>query len=185
MPIKAPKIRVNAPAGKNPYGRGFYQLEEEELYLAVEYPNERPRFFSYLESNSLSFHFDRRGRLIFIELLLPRRRWKVKNELILPEKAQKADMRFLDFRNQFVEPSIFCDRTRENLMFRFGPGPAAHNYYLAENLIAQVSPSGRLVTLWVSDIVDDIAGREIFTWRKRVHGEPLIWPPHLAHSIQM
>ena len=185
MPIKAPKIRINAPAGIIPYGRGFYQLEEEELYLAVEYPNERPRFFSYLESDILSFHLDRRGRLIFIELALPRRRWKVKNDLVFPEKSKKADIRFLDFRSQFIPPAIFCDHMRKNLMFRFGRGPAAYNYYLARNLIAQVSSSHRLVALWVSDIVDDIAGREIFAWRKQVHGEPIVWPPHLAGTARM
>jgi len=185
MPIKAPKIRINTPADIIPYGRGFYQLEEEELYLAVEYPKERPRFFSYLESDSLSFHFDRHGRLIFIELPLPRRRWNVKDDLVFPERAKKADIRFLDFRTQFVSPAIFCDRTRENLMFRFGRGPAVYNYYLARNLIAQVSASNRLVALWVSDIVDDLAGREISAWRKQVHGEPIVLPPHLIQPARM
>jgi len=185
MPIKAPRIRINAPVGVVPYGRGFYQLEEEELYLAVEYPNERPRFFSYLESDSLSFHFDRRGRLIFIELLLPRRRWKEKNDLIVPQKAERADVRFLDFRSSFSRPAIYCDKRRQTLMFRFDRGPAVKNLYLAENLIAGVTDSNRMAMLWVSDIVDDLAGREIYAWRKKVHGEPIVWPPHLAKTARM
>jgi len=179
MPIKAPKIRVNAPTGNIPYGRGFYQLEEEELYLAVEYPDERPRFFSYIESKTLSFHLDRYGRLIFIELALPRRRWKIKENLVIPERAESADLRFLDFRRNVKSPAIYCDETHENLMFRFGRGPAVSNYYLAQNLIAQLDNSGFLAALWISDIVDDLAGREIFTWRKQVHGEPIVLPPHM------
>ncbi|PKK84690.1 MAG: hypothetical protein CVT49_02380 [candidate division Zixibacteria bacterium HGW-Zixibacteria-1] len=185
MPVKAPKIHVSAPTGVIPSGRGFYQLEEEELYLAVEYPGERPSFFSYLESDTLSFHLDREGRLIFIELLLPRRRWLVKENLIIPERAESADLRFLDFRSPFERPVVFCDRTRQNLMIRFSRGPAVNNYFLAQNLIAQLNTSYRLVALWVSDIVDDVAGREIYSWRKEVHGEPVAWPPHLARSIKM
>ncbi|MEW5925805.1 MAG: hypothetical protein AB1746_17630 [Candidatus Zixiibacteriota bacterium] len=185
MPVKAPKIRVSAPTGVIPSGRGFYQLEEEELYLAVEYPDERPRFFSFLEAKDLSFHLDQEGRLIFIELFLPRRRWQAKQDLVIPERAEPADLRFLDFRETIDNPVVLCDRKRQNLMIRFSRGPAANNYFLAQNLIVQLNTSYRIVALWVSDIIDDFAGRELYSWRKEVHGQPIAWPPHLARSARM
>ena len=106
MPLKALSLKINAPTEKLPLGRGFYQLEEEILFLPVEYPNEKIRFFSYLESDTISLHIDRNGRLIFIELSLPRRRWEFRENLVLPEKSKSADIRFLDFRQRFVDPKV-------------------------------------------------------------------------------
>jgi len=174
MPLKALTLKISAPAGIIPRGRGFYQLEEEELYVPVEYPQSRARFFSYLDSESVSFHLDRDGRLIFVEIYLPRRRWKYRENLVVPEKGLAADIRFLDFRQSFEKPSIICDRTRENLMLRFGRGPAVQNYFLAHNLIRQVNSESRLVALWISDITDDIAGKELAAWRKAIHGSSVL-----------
>jgi hypothetical protein len=177
MPLKALKVKVNTPADVVPYGRGFYQLEEESLYLPVEYPQVMARFFSYLESPAVSLSLDREGRLIFIEVNLPRRRWRIKNNLIWPETADPADIRFLDFRESFISPAVYCDRRRQNLLIIFGRNHSVSNYYLAENIITQVDSRARLMTIWISDIEDDLAGREIADWRRRIRG---IYPspPH-------
>ncbi len=166
-------LRINTPAEVLPSGRGFYQLEEEELYFPIEYPNQRVRFFSFLDSETVSLHLDKSGQLIFVELTLPRRRWKYKEHLIAPEKAKPADIRFLDFRKSMTAPEIFCDKTRETLMFRFLKSPSVNNFRLAENLIVQVNEKNNLVALWLSNIVDDIAGREISAWRRTLRGEKL------------
>lgn len=185
MPVKALQVRVSTPTAPVAHGRGFYQLEEEELYIPVEYPLERTRFFSFLESRAVTLLLDRQGRLIFIEISIPRRRWKVKEELVVPELASAADTRFLNFRESFVEPSIFCDRVRQNVMIRFTEGKSAYNYYLANNVIVQVSSHNTLVAIWISDIVDDFAGQELATWRKAARGERAARPLHAARLQRM
>ncbi|MBN2226362.1 MAG: hypothetical protein JW763_03260 [candidate division Zixibacteria bacterium] len=172
MPVTAIKLNIKIPTASVPPGRGFYQLEEETLYLPVEYPGEQCRFFSYLESDPVSFQLDRDGRLIFIEITLPRRRWRIKPNLVPPETAESADIRFLDFRDRFTEPAVLCNEKKDFLLVRFSRGAATHNYYLAQNLIAQVTENHQLTALWVFDIVDDLAGREIAAWRKLIHGKP-------------
>jgi hypothetical protein len=172
MPLKALSLKINAPTDKLPIGRGFYQLEEETLFLPVEYPSEKIRFFSYLESDTVTLHIDRNGRLMFIELSLPRRRWEYKENLVIPEKYKPADIRFLDFRKRFTKPKVFCNKTREQLMIRFGPGPAVHNYGLTDNMIAQVDDKNQLETIWVDGITDDFAGKAISSWRKTIHDRP-------------
>ena len=37
------------------------------------------------------------------------------------------------------------------------------------NVIIQVSENDQLVALWIFDIIDDIAGQEIASWRKALH----------------
>ena len=172
MPIITPEIQIRTPAGKmekTPSGRGFYQLEEESLYLPVEYPGAQKRFYSYLDSKTVSFHLDRAGRLIFIEVDIPRRRWDIKENFIPPEIAKPAEVRFLDFRKMLVEPKVFCDNNRDNLLILFDNQPAEQNIYLAENLIAQMTSSGFLTAIWAFDFTDDMAGREIASWRRSIH----------------
>jgi hypothetical protein len=172
MSLEALTLKIKAPSEQIPFGRGFYQLEEEILYLPLEYTGERYRFHSCLESKSVILHIDRRGRLLFIELNLPRRRWQYRKNLIMPERAETADIRFADFRCQFTEPTVLCDKIRETVMIRFSRGPARNNYYLAENLIAQIDKDNHLVAIWAYQIEDDLAGREIAAWRKAVYGKP-------------
>jgi len=166
MPITTPELQIRTPAGKIPFGRGFYQLEEESLYLPIEYVNLQKRFYSYLDSETVSLHIDRAGRLIFIEVNIPRRRWRVKEHFIPPEIAGPAEARFLDFRKTMAEPKVFCDNNRTNLLILFDNQPAKQNIYLAENLIAQISSLNHLTAIWASDISDDLAGREIALWRR-------------------
>ena len=169
MTTRLPKLHITTPAATQPRGRGFYQLEEEELYLPVEYPGERGHFYSYIESNSVCLQFDHNGRLIFIEITIPRRRWEVKENLVPPESAEWADIRFLDFRDTIPDPVINCDRERQTVLLRFSQDSSTDNYYLAENIIAQISAGNNLIAVWAFDIRNDLAGREIAGWRKRIH----------------
>lgn len=173
MPITAPEIQIRTPAGEKgriPSGRGFYQLEEESLYLPVEYRDNQKRFYSWLDSETVSLHLDRAGRLLFIEVDIPRRRWNIKEDFVPPEIAQPAEIRFLDFRKTLAKPKVFCDSNRENLLILFDNKPADQNIYLADNLIAQVSSSGFLTAIWASNFCDDRAGLEIASWRRSIHG---------------
>jgi hypothetical protein len=185
MPLKALNIRISTPTGKIPCGRGFYQVEEEELHVPIEYPPLRLRFFSFLDSDTVSLHLDREGRLIFIEIPLPVRRWKVRSNLVPPEQAEPADIRFLDFRTEIGRPSILCDPARENVMIRFSRSASANNYYLAENVIAQSADDGKLNAIWISDIVGDFAGRGLAAWRRIIRDLPAVALDRAAASPQM
>jgi len=172
MAITTPEIHTRTPSENMeiiPSGRGFYQLEEEVLYIPVEYPNNQKRFYSYLDSETISLQLDRAGRLIFIEVNIPRRRWSIKESFVSPESANSVEARFQDFRASLVDPKVFCDKNKNELLILFDNQPAKENIFLAENLIAQITSSGLLTTIWVSDIVDDMAGREIASWRHSIH----------------
>lgn len=189
MPIKAPKIRIASPAGSVPFGRGFYQLEEEILYLPVEYQAERSKFFSFIESDTVSMQFNRDGRLIFIELTLPRRHWIIRHEVCFPRVAGEGDIRWLDFRERMSNPIISCDRFQQNVHIEFSSVIPASAFYLAKNLIAQISADDFLVGIWATDFVEDLAGREFATWRKRRFapgiGSLLRWPYSPSNVILM
>lgn len=160
------KVIVNTPDANIPRARGFYQMEEDALYFPLESGQERTRYFSFLDSDDVSLQLDNEGRLIFVEVSLPRRRWKIEHNLVAPEDAQKADIRFLDFRHRFTNPELYCNPNRDALVIRFGPQPASDSYLMADNLIAQLDQSNCLVALWLSDFYDDRAGKKISSWRK-------------------
>jgi len=168
MAIKSPGLRISAPADGIPYGRGFYQLEEDALYLPVEYPDGRHRFHSYIDSESVSLHIDRDGRLIFVEVMLPRRQWKAKKDFVPPEDIAEADIRFSDFRQELKSPHVFCNPAKNRLFISFSRQPSVNSLYLATNLIAQVTADNHLAGLWAFDIIDDMAGRRIASWRRSI-----------------
>ena len=61
-------LKIETPAGPIPSGRGFYQLDEEILFVQIGLFLNSRKFFSYLETDNLLLDIDRNGRLIFIEL---------------------------------------------------------------------------------------------------------------------
>jgi len=170
MSVTTINVNVTTPSVTIPRGRGFYQLEEESLYLPIIHsPGKKSRFFSYLESDYVSLQFDRDGRLIFIEITLPRRRWKERTDFEIPQNGRTADIRFLDFRNSLPDSKIYCDKTSQSLMLEFMPSTDGPMYYLAENIIARLDNQNHLTAIYAIDIIDDIAGQEIAAWRKSIH----------------
>lgn len=166
MAVETPRLRISSPAEPIVPGRGFYQLEEDVLYVQIGLFADTRRFFSYLESDYIRLDCDRAGRLIFIEVRVPRRNWPIDENLGSPEVAEMADVRWLDFRSPMDAPVLSTPPDRNGLLIRFSPQTATRNYYLADTVVVQVDDANGLVALWIGDIRDDLAGREIGAYRK-------------------
>ncbi len=172
MALKALKLRISAPSEPILPGRGFYQLEEDSLYVQIGPFSKARRFFSYLESENSRFDLDREGRLIFIEVAVARRHWKIDTDMKLPTVVEPADIRWLDFREKVKNPALLTTAERTCIQLRFSNETPLRNYYLAETVIAQVNSDDMLAALWATDIVDDLAGQQIKAFRKKLRGEP-------------
>ncbi len=166
MSDKLPRLRISTPTGPIPSGRGFYQLEEETLYVQIGVFSDSRPYFSYLASTHVRFEIDRHGRLIFIEYSIPRRRWNVDPNLTAPAIIEAADIRWLQFREQITEPDVKTNTTRTNLALCFDDSRPLYNYYLGDAVLVQVNERDRLAAIWILDIVDDLAGQQIGAFRK-------------------
>jgi hypothetical protein len=165
--LKTATLRISTPTEPIAPGRGFYQLEEDALYVQIGLFDPLYRFFSYIESELVHLELDRQARLIFIEVTQPRRHWEVSDNLQFPQVAEMADLRWLDFRTTIQEPQLATDHTRTLLYVQFSPPTTTRNFYLTPNVIAQVDSTDHLVSIWINNIKDDLAGREIASFRKR------------------
>ncbi len=172
MIARAPKLQVSTPIEPTRPGRGFYQLEEEALYVQVGPFTGRRRFFSYLESEHVRFDIDRHGRLIFIEIDLPRRRWRVDTTVTRPRVVRAADIRWLDFRKSIGDPQVLTNMLQTELMLIFSDAPFTHNFYLADSVIAMVADENQLAAIWVGDITDDLAGLGLASFRRDMRHTP-------------
>ncbi len=174
MTVRRLKVTTRTPDAGIPRARGFYQLEEDTLYFPVETGGSRSRYFSFLDSEFVSLQLDRDGRLIFVEITLPRRRWQVEPNLVHPERSVPADIRFLDFRENFGEPEILCDIDFQTVYIKFNSRPARLTYRLADNILVQVDTHDHVTALWLTGIADDRAGKNISAWRKalRINSVP-------------
>jgi hypothetical protein len=166
MIARVPKLQISTPIEPTLPGRGFYQLEEEALYVQVGPFTGSRRFFSYLESEHVRFDIDRHGRLIFIEIDLPRRRWHVEPDVTRPGVVQPADIRWLDFRKSIGDPEVLTNKSRTEVMLLFSVAPFTHNFHLADSVIAMVAGQNQLAAIWVGDITDDLAGLGLASFRR-------------------
>ena len=168
-----PKLRVEAPAEELLPGRGFYQLEEEALYVQIAPFTKGHRFFSYLESPHVRLELDKAGRLLFIEVDLARRHWIVDEALVPPIAAVPATVRWLDFRDEIIAPEVRCDPRRLTMQLRFSTNQPTISYHIADNVMLQADTEQTLTAIWVTDIIDDLAGREIAAFRRAIRTDRL------------
>ena len=161
------KLRISPPTGDLLPGRGFYQLEEDSLYVQIAPFSNSYRFFSYLESEHVRFDLDREGRLLFIEVNCPRRHWRVVEDMSCPSHPHEADIRWLNFRCQMTNPELFTNQSRTALILRFAPAAETRTYRLAESVLLETCSDSTLAAVWITDIVDDLAGQCIAAYRRR------------------
>lgn len=164
--LKKINLKIEPPAGPIPSGRGFYQMDEEILFVQIGlYLNSR-KFYSYLESENLLLDIDRNGRLIFIELDLPRRRWIIKKELKAPRIIEPADIKWYNFRNKINPPKIITNIKKNMLKLEFSDNTNPLFYHLADKVILETNEEKFLSAIWILDIIEDFGGREIGAYRK-------------------
>jgi hypothetical protein len=165
--IESIALKIDTPTGEITPGRGFYQLEEEALYVQVGEYSKRRRFFNYLESDWVRFDIDKNGQLVFIEVSLPRRRWELSNQVSPPRIAESADVRWLDFRARIPEPHLLTNKKQTNLLIDFKSQQDWRWFTLAEKIFLQADLENCLTALMVVDIEDDLAGEQIAVFRAR------------------
>ena len=168
--LVTPQIRLYPPTGDLPPGRGFYQLEDDRLYIHVGPTGRHRHFFSYLEAVNVRLDFDRQAYLMFIEVAVPRRQWPVDEHLLPPTAADRAEVTWLDFRTAMASPGLVTDTRRSTLAIRFRQMAGMRAIALAEQVLLELDERDAAVALWVTDIEDDFAGREIAVYRRR-HAE--------------
>lgn len=180
-PSRGIAVKVKTPAEISLFSRGFYQVEEDCLYVPV-YP--AGTFYSYVDAKRVdkstgddsgdmsrvhfSFDIDREGRLLFIKVSTPRRFWKIKDKMDLPAPLESADLRFLTFRASVGGAGIFYSPAQSTVFLRLNQDKIANTYMVTDNIIAGVSPNNFLAALWVSDITEDRAAQNMAQWRKEL-----------------
>ena len=165
--IESIALKIDAPTGPPAPGRGFYQLEEDALYVPVGEQTRRRRFFSWLESERVRFDIDKSGRLMLLEVDCPRRQWDVDSNLSGPSLAEPADIRWLDFRSFIPDPDLLTNSERTVLQLRFHTGDSWRWQALAQDVLIQTDRDLNLAAVMVTGIEDDLAGRRIAAFRKR------------------
>ncbi|MEW6411578.1 MAG: hypothetical protein AB1483_03790 [Candidatus Zixiibacteriota bacterium] len=171
MTVAAIRLNLLTPTAPILPGRGFYQLEEESLFVQVGTFSKNHRFFSFLESRDVRFDFDKQGRLIFIEVEIPRRQWQIEPLLSPPRPDAVADIRWLNFRDTMPQPEIRTNDNKSILRLSFGHCGKLTSYYVSQSVIVQLDQDGSLGNLWITDITDDIAGQEISAFRRQIRAE--------------
>lgn len=155
---------MKTPAAIQPVSRGFYQVEEDVLYIPL-FPG--GKFYSFLDSDDVVFDIDQTGRLLFIQVRVPRHKWHIRKALRLPAAYTTADIRFLNFRDT-LPPVVIETNPHESLLrLTFSDEKANAAYAIADNLLVETTASETLKTIWILAIENDRAARTMAAWRKQ------------------
>lgn len=163
-----PHLRITTPTRATEPGRGFYQLEEDALYVQIGSFSPDRKYFSYLESETVRLDLDRSGKLMFIEVSTARRTWPIVKELSPPENIEPAEIFWLDFRSSIPAPAITTNPGRTILSLTFQNDETSHSYQLADSVLIDITNDNQLSGIWITSIVDDLAGAEIAAFRKGI-----------------
>ena len=165
MSVPAPLLKIETPTGLTIPGRGFYQVEEDSLCVQIgEFSPDR-KYFNYLESDSVRFDIDREGRLMLVEVTLPRRQWAVRKDLTVPGIGEPADIRWLDFRTRMTEPNLYTNPDRTILLIEFSPGASWRWVRAAKTVYVQTDENHFLTAMLIMEITDDLAGQALEHFR--------------------
>ena len=164
--MKQIQLKISTPSEPIRPGRGFYQLEEDALFVQVSLFTERKHFFNYLENEKLQFDLDREGNLIFIEVDYPRRHWEIDEKLKAPARAEAAEIKWLHFREELPDAKFLTNQNKSILKLEFSKSKSPLFYYLADSVIAETDKNNHLTAIWVTEITDDFAGKEIAEFRQ-------------------
>ncbi len=167
MSPKKIQLRIDTPTGPTKAGRGFYQLDEESLFVQIGLFTEKKHFFNYLENEIVLFDLDRMGQLIFIEIFKAKRHWSVDEKLTAPKGAEVADIRWLNFREKLPEAEIKTDTNSKIVKIEFKENSAPLNYIAAESVIVETDQSHLLTAVWITSYDEDAGGQNIKRFRRK------------------
>ena len=161
------KLRIDTPTGPIRPGRGFYQLDEESLFVQIGLFTEKKHFFNYLENETLLFDLDRVGQLIFIEINKAKRHWEQDEHLTAPTTAEHADIRWLNFREELPEAIVKTDTKFETVKIEFYANSSPLYYIVSESVIAETEQNHLLTSLWITSYDEDAGGQSIKRFRRK------------------
>ncbi len=167
MPLNRIKLRISAPTKLNRLSRGFYQIEEEKLYVQIGQFAKTGQYFSYLESKNCRLEIDRHGYLIFIVITTPRRNWNIMNNLDIPSPASERDVKFIPFRKTIKPPQIQTTPDQKDLKICFFESTETICLKLNDYIMIEVNSSDELAAIWIINILDDLAGKKLASFRKK------------------
>jgi hypothetical protein len=159
------QVIVKTPVALPPASRGFYQTEEDVLYVTI-YPS--GAFYSYLDSSHVLLDVDRTGRLVFIQVLVPRRGWRIWPNLRTPAEPIGADIRFRGFRESLPKAVILTNTDHSVVHIRFASVRNPVRYRIADQIIFDLTSRNTLAGIWITAIEDDRAARSMAFWRKNI-----------------
>ena len=165
--MKQIQLKISTPSEPIRPGRGFYQLEEDALFVQISVFTEKKHFFNYLENDTLQLDLDREGNLIFIEVDHPRRHWQVDSQLTAPDRAEAADLKWLHFREGLPIAKYITNKNKSMLKIEFKKITSPLFFYLADSVIAETDKDNNLTAIWITEITDDFAGKEIAEFRQQ------------------
>ncbi len=165
------KLKIEPSTREILPGRGFYQIDEDTLYVQIAQFDLEHRYFSQIKSEVVRLDLDRHGRLLFVEVSKPRTEWPAQKNMPKHGKLTSAEVKWLDFRTEINDPEIITNKDASEICLVFADKRDKKTIQLADSVVISISAENCLNRIWVSDIEDDNGGHKMAKYRKLCRGE--------------
>lgn len=166
LPGNGIKIILTPPPTYPLVGRGFYQVEEDKLFVQIGEFNLKKSLFSYLESDNFRFDISKSGHPIFLELTIPRRNWAIDKNFAVSKVGEISSLKFIDFRKIIIEPIVTTNKNKDSIRLSFTQNSQSNvTYTLTDNISFEIDQESNLVAIVVNNIIDDFAGQKLKKFR--------------------
>lgn len=145
--------------------RAFYDEIGDTMSVGIK---QKGKFSSYVEGENFSFDLTKDGKLLNIDVWLPRGKWTVEKTIHPPEHFDKENVKILDSRLK-TEPIAYITDAKKTLLYiRFAAERIARFVSPVNSLIFELNAKSQLVGLWITQIEEDINFQKESEWRRSI-----------------
>lgn len=156
---------LSAPLSRPLPCKAFYDLVGDTLSVGIK---QRGKFKRSIDGEEFSFDLTRDGKLLNIDVWLPRNVWETEKAIHPPEDTDLEMVRFASTDAEVDAPHFLTNEARSLLYLQFSRQRVARFLAPAKPLIFELNSQNDLVGLWILEIEDDINFQKEGLWRQSV-----------------
>ena len=145
--------------------RAFYDSTGDTLSVGIK---QKGKFGISIEADDISFDLTKDGKLLNIDVWIPRKNWTVDKAIHPPEEIEKASVVFVSKKVQTEPIAYVTDPKKTLLCIRFASERVSRFITPATSLIFELNAKDQLIGLWITQIEEDINFQKESEWRRSI-----------------
>jgi hypothetical protein len=161
-----PLIKVTTAAAARSFAcRAFYDRIGDTMSVGIK---QKGKFHSSIEGEDFSLDLTKDGKLLNIDIWIPRNDWTIDKNIHPPEEFSKESIIFPESKVRAEAIGYMTNAARNLLYVRFSSERIARFVSPGSSLIFELNAKNQLVGFWITQIEEDINFQKESEWRRSI-----------------